>query len=302
MILVDSPALADDRHTRANPLWLVQAELLKLRTTSMWWWFLLGVILFTGQALLRNGISHHYDLNPPLDRLSGNDQAQAVTQAAFAHTYAGHAAISADMLTSGQFAGVLLTMLLAVLVVTNETVNRTATATFLTSPHRAAIVTAKLMAAACVASVFWAVSTVINVVTTAIYISNEGFNIAFSDSIPLRSVLLNLLCYLMWAAFGIGLGSLLKSQTGAVVTAVAVYLAGAAAVVLVFNLIYQMYPHAWVLGGPVLAPAVASLVMVTPGQAFEHAPPQWMGFVILAAYALLMSTIGVATARRRDVG
>ena len=37
--------------------------------------------------------------------MNAADQAQAISQAAQAHTYAGHAAISGDMMTSGQFAG-----------------------------------------------------------------------------------------------------------------------------------------------------------------------------------------------------
>jgi ABC-2 type transport system permease protein len=301
MTLIESPALAADRHARTNPLWLVQAELLKVRTTNTWRWFLLGVALFTGQALLRNGVTHHYELNPPLDGMDAHDRAQAVAQAAHAHTDAGHAAITADMLTSGQFVGALLTMLLAVLVVTGESVHHTAIATFLVSPHRVLVTAAKLVAATCLGALFWAVSTVIDVVVTLFYIKGQHFNVAFSDWIPARSVLLNLLAYVMWAAFGIGLGTLLRNQIAAVVTGMALYLVGSAAAALVANLVYQIYPHAWVLGTPVVAPAVASLVMVTPGGAFEHAPPHWVGFAIMAGYTLVFSLSGIVASRRRDI-
>ncbi len=50
-----------------------------------------------------------------------------------------------------------------------------------------------------------------------------------------------------------------------------------------------------------IAPAVASLVMTTPGQAFDHAPPQWAGLVIMIGYTLLFGTIGVQLTRRRDI-
>jgi hypothetical protein len=33
MTTVDSPALARDHHTRTNPLWQVQAEVMKIHTT-----------------------------------------------------------------------------------------------------------------------------------------------------------------------------------------------------------------------------------------------------------------------------
>lgn len=302
MTLVASPALATDRHTRTMLVWQVLAELLKIRTTSAWRWFLLALVLLTGQALVRNGVTHHYELHPPLDRMNAADQAHAISQAAYAHTYAGHAAISGDMMTSGQFAGGLLTMLLAILVVTGETTHRTATATYLVNPHLGRVLVAKLVAMAGVAAVFWATTTVIDTITNAIYIRSEGFNVAGSDPVIVRSVLLNLLAYVMWAGFGIGLASLLRGQTIAVVTGMAVYFAGIAVAALLANLAYQLYPHGWVLGAPVIAPAVAAQVMVNPGRVFEHAPPQWAGLVVMAAYTLLLTLTGALIARRRDIG
>jgi hypothetical protein len=70
---------------------------------------------------------------------------------------------------------------------------------------------------------------------------------------------------------------------------------------LIFHGIYYFYPHGWVLGGPVIAPAVASNVMITPGRAFPHAPPQWAGLAIMLGYVLALTAAGVALTRRRDV-
>ena len=55
------------------------------------------------------------------------------------------------------------------------------------------------------------------------------------------------------------------------------------------------------LGAPVIAPAVASEVMITPGPAFPHAPPQWVGRVIMIGYAVALAAAGIALTRRRDV-
>ncbi len=149
---------------------------------------------------------------------------------------------------------------------------------------------------------FWATTTVIDTITNAIYIRSEGFNVAGSDPVIVRSVLLNLLAYVMWAGFGIGLASLLRGQTLAVVTGMAVYFAGIAVAALLANLAYQLYPHGWVLGATVIAPAVAAQVMVNPGRVFEHAPPQWAGLVVMAAYTLVFTLTGALIARRRDIG
>lgn len=301
MTTLDSPALARDHHTRTNPWWQVQAEIMKIRTTKLWWLFLIGVVLVTAWALLRNGASHHYELYPPLDQFPADERAQALARAAQAKTYAGHAAIAADMMTSGQFFGVLLAMLLGVLTVTNEYAHQTATATFLTNPHRGAVVAAKFAAAVAVGALFWAVSTVLNLIVTPIYDSSQHFNVSLADWIPLRSTLLNLLAYIMWAIFGVGFGSLFRSKVAAVVAAMAVYLGGAAAVLAAFNLIYLAYHHTWVLAAPVVAPAIASLVMITPGRAFDHAPAQWVGLLVMIGYAVLLGTVGVLRTWRRDI-
>lgn len=301
MIFTESPSLAADRYTRTNPVWLVQAEIMKIRTTRTWWLSSIGIITVTGWALLRNGVNNNYSLNPPLSGLNADDKAQALAQAAHAHTYAGHAAIASDMMTSGQFLGVMFAMLLGILIVTNENIHQTATATFLISPRRGQVIGAKFVAAAVFGAVFWLMSTAVDLVVTSVYLQSLHIHIALTDWIPLRSVLLNLLAYLLWAVFGLGIGSLIRSQTGAVVTGMAVYLVGAAAVEILFNLIYLGYHHTWILGAPVIAPAVASLVMTTPGHAFDHAPPQWTGLLVMATYALISTTIGITRTRRRDV-
>jgi hypothetical protein len=65
--------------------------------------------------------------------------------------------------------------------------------------------------------------------------------------------------------------------------------------------VYVIHPSGWILGAPVIAPAIASNVMVTPGRAFPHAPPQWAGMAILIAYALVLTAAGVVRTRRHDV-
>lgn len=76
---------------------------------------------------------------------------------------------------------------------------------------------------------------------------------------------------------------------------------GSAAVELVFHVTYDLSHQGWVLGAAVIAPAVASTVMITPGRAFRHAPPQWAGLIVMVGYALVLTTAGIALTRRRDV-
>ena len=298
MTLLDSPALDGAGRTGTTPLRLIRAEIMKARTTDAWWLFLIGFTVFTALALTINGVGHHYQLYPPPHVPGQAEVVPALGQPTSAST---PTAIAASMMTSGQFLGVLFAMFLGILLMTNEFAHQTATATFLTVPRRALVIVAKLAAAACFGALFWLISTVINGITTPFYLHSQHVSTAMTGWIVVRSVLLNLLAFVIWAIFGLGLGTLIRSQVTAVVAGVAVYLGGFAAVELIFHGIYYFYRQSWVLGGPVIAPAVASNVMITPGQAFPHAPPQWAGLVIMVGYALILAAAGVALTCHRDV-
>ena len=274
---------------------------MKIRTTSTWMLLLAGVVVFTAFALWTSGISHHYDLHPALATMNAAQQADALAQSASAHTPAGLTAIAANMMTAGQFIGVLIAMLTGVLVITSEFAHHTATTTFLTTPRRDRVIAAKLAASATFGALLWLTSTVIDVAVTPLYLHAQHVTISLTGWAVTRSVLLNLLEFVLWAVFGLGLGAVVRSQIGSVLTGLGVYLIGFAAVEIIFHLIYSLYPHGWVLGASVIAPAVASTVMITPGQAFPHAPPQWAGLVIMAGYTLALSITGAALTRRRDV-
>jgi len=296
--LLDSHALDGAGNTGTTPLRLVSAEIMKIRTTKSWWLFLAGFILFTAVALVNNGFSHHYQLYPQHDL---SDRAQALAQAAQARTPAGVAAIAASMMTSGQFLSVLFAMLLGVHIMTSEFAQQTATATFLTVPRRTRVIVAKLAAAACFGALFWLIATIIDGVTTPVFLHSQHVSTSLTGWIVIRSVLLSLLAFVGWAIFGTGLGALLRSEVVSVVAGIGIYAGGFAAVELVFHALYQLDRQGWILAAPVIAPAVASDVMITPGRAFPHAPPQWVGAAVMAGYAVALTAAGIAVIRRRDV-
>jgi ABC-type transport system involved in multi-copper enzyme maturation permease subunit len=302
MTLLDSPVLAGARRTGSTPGRLIMAEVMKIRTTNTWWLFIGGVLVFTSFALTRNGARHDFDLNPNLDGLNPSDKAQALAQAAQAHTHASLDAIAGDMMTSGQFIGVLFAMIIGILVVTNEFAHQTATATFMANPRRTRVIMAKFVAAAGFGALFWLASTLLDVIVTPIYLRSEYVSVALTDWVVVRAVLLNLLAFVMWAIFGLGLGTLVRSQIGSVITGMAAYLLGIAVVAAIVQLIYTVYHHAWVQTAIVIAPAVASLVMTTPGRIdTDSPPPQWAGIVVMLGYTMAFGAIGIILTRRRDV-
>jgi ABC-2 type transport system permease protein len=295
--LLDSAALDQADGTGTTLVRLLRAEFMKLRTTSTGWLFLTGFIVFAVAALTINGFGSHYQLYPQQGLTS---RAQGLAEAAQARSPAGLAAIAASMMTSGQRVGVLFALLLGVVIVTSEFASQTAAVTFVTVPRRVMVIWAKVAAAACCGALFWLVSTVMAAVATPLFLYTQHVSTSLAGWTVTRSVLLNLLGFVAWAVFGLGLGAVLRSQMASVIAAVGVY-AGSFGAMLVFTLLYNLFHQGWLLGAPVIAPALAYAVMIMSGQAFPNAPAGWVGGVIMTGYTVALVAGGIALTKRRDV-
>jgi len=295
--LLDSVALDQADDTGTTMVRLIRAEFMKVRTTSTGWLFLTGFIVFTAMALAINGFGIHHQLYPQQGLVS---RAQALAQAAQARSPAAVAKMAASMMTSGQRVAVLFALLLGVLVVTSEFANQTAAVTFVTVPRRTTVIMAKVAAAACCGALFWLVGTVIAAVATPLFLYSQHVSTSLAGWAVSGSVLLNLLAFVAWGVFGLGLGAVLRSQIVSVIAAIAVY-AGSFGTELVFTALYNFFHQGWMLGAPVIGPAVASEVMTTSGPAFPYAPPGWVGGVIMIGYTATLVAGGVVLTKRRDV-
>jgi ABC-type transport system involved in multi-copper enzyme maturation permease subunit len=298
---------------------LIRAELLKLRTTNMWWIFLLCSLAFTGLALLINIEQARSELNtpefvrsePPAG-MSDEDKAQflqdqqgEIDRIAQAHTAAGLAKFAVNIYTSGQFFGLLMVMLMAILLITNEFYHQTATATFLATPKRTRVIVAKLITGAAMALMFWLVSTVISVIAGALFFNAKGLSNSLGNWTAQQGLLLNLLVYALWAVFGIGIGVLIRSQIGATITAAVLYTVGTYAALAVLALIRAyLIKEDWVLESAVYIPPLASqhIIGTLAGQVGDtHLPPRWAGTVVLVGWAVVLGTIGTLITRKRDI-
>jgi ABC-type transport system involved in multi-copper enzyme maturation permease subunit len=204
------------------------------------------------------------------------------------------------MMTSGQRVGVLFALLLGVVIVTSEFANQTAAVTFVTVPRRATVIRAKVAAAASCGALFWLVGTVLAAAATPLFLYSQHVSTSLAGWIVVRSVLLNLLAFVAWGVFGLGLGAVLRNQMASVIAAIVVY-AGSFGAEIAFTLLYNLFHQSWLLGAPVIAPALASAVMIMSEQAFPDAPAGWVGGVIMIGYTLALVAGGIALAERRDV-
>ncbi|MEV0726830.1 ABC transporter permease subunit [Micromonospora purpureochromogenes] len=274
---------------------LVRAELLKIRTTNTWWLFGLGALVTLALAFLVNAVNANLSLSGPQD-VEGLPREQAEQVLASADEVYQ----AANLFTSGQYFGLLFVLLLGIIVVTNEFYHQTATTTFLTTPHRTVVVTAKLVAAALIGALFWLVTTVLTVPATLIFFAAKGWDAHLGDWDITRAILLNLLAYVLWGVFGVGFGVLIRSQIGATITAVVLYLVGTTAANLIFFLLQQWLEQDWIGKLAVIVPSTASSLMIS-GTELPGNPPQWVGAVVLIAYAVVTSAAGSLIMRRRDI-
>ena len=116
-------------------------------------------------------------------------------------------------------------------------------------------------------------------------------------------MLFNAAAYLLWAVFGFGLGTLIRSQIGSVVTGMVVYLVGYIGGIGVFVLIRDV-PHPRRLGAHGRGRrcrSIASQIMISPDKLYPQSAQWWVGALVMIGWSVLAGAIGLLLTRRRDI-
>lgn len=268
---------------------LIRAELLKLRTTSLWWIFAILLVPVYGIALAYNWLtakvilSSDYSVDPESPLQTIGDAERAVS----------------GLYTSGQFFGILLVVLLSAILVTNEFFHLTATSTFLTTPRRESVIAAKMVVSVVIALTVWLITTVLSLIFSPIALGTMDRPTYLGEAYVWQAIGLNALAFVLWGLLGVGTGVLIRSQIGATLTLSILYVIGAQVLSTVFVLLGTLWNDA-VLQFRLVVPTLASDLMVS-GPQFQDDPPRWVGAVIMLAYAAVFSVIGTLITKRRDV-
>ena len=302
---------------------LTRAELLKIFTTNSWWIFGLFILSYTSFALLVNVFQANGELSnaaslantPPPDfsAYPADQRPSPAVQAVILDEYRRSTDVAriltssaANVYTSGQLVNLIFIVVLGALIVTNEYFHQTATSTFLATPQRTRVILSKLRAAVVLAVGFWFAMTALDVGVGALNFGTGGYGVPFTDWTIIRSILMNLVAYVCWATLGVGLGVLIRSQLGATITGVALYLVSFPVAQVLFGTIRRyLIQDDWVWNLVVALPGVASYVMVAPERvqfvSTIFAPPWWVGLLVLLGYGVLAGGIGTLITRRRDI-
>ena len=246
---------------------LVRSEWTKLLTTKVWIGLLLGAcVLVGGFATLLTGLAGSSGGPPPL---SDPGFAQLV------FSLAGQASI--------------LSLVLGIIGTTQEYRHRTATPTFLASPHRGRVVAAKLVAYLVAGIPFALVACAVDVLVVLVYAGGRGDAPSLTGD-NLQVIAGAAVAVVLYTVIGVGVGALFRNQVGAIVGAL-VYLFVIENIIGGLSAISGVYK--WLPGG-----ARAALTATTDGPDLFN---QWQGGLLLVAYALVFSVVGTLLAVRRDV-
>lgn len=294
------------------PMRLLRSEFLKIRTTNVWWLFLIGVFVFTALSLwiwmgtgagqINTAAAGSTEPFVPPEGVP-EVQVEAMRQQwEIEHNLTRTLiSVAANVYTSGQFFGLMFAMLLGTILVTNEYFHQTATATFLTTPHRTAVVLAKLATAVLAAGFFWLFTTVINVAAGSVFFAAKGYGNQLDHWPVQRALMFNGLAFALWGVLGVGLGVLIRNQIGAVLTGALSYIIGTQIVQGIAFLISTWLDTEWPLRLMVAWPAVASSVMISPERLYPQSPAWWVGGLVLLAYGVVFGGIGTLIMRKRDI-
>jgi hypothetical protein len=263
---------------------LVRSELVKLRTTNVWW-----VLAIIAVPLWAAAIWSGWTMDP---------QDAGTATEVFGETITAPAApeIAANFYTAGQYIGLFFVFLLGVLLMTNEVQHSTATPTFLATPRRSAVVAAKLAAAAVAGVLWWAIGTAVNIAVGATFLADRWGGNHLDNASVWAGIGLNGVAFALWSIFGVGLGVLIRSQIGASLVAAAIYFLGPLAATAGLLMLVQVAGEG-VKNIMDFLPYGATTA-VTGG---SDSMPYWLAALVLLGYGAVTALAGTAIVRRRDI-
>jgi hypothetical protein len=244
---------------------LVRAELLKVRTTRAPYWLALSGVLLSVLGVVANALTAGQQTLPPL------------TDPAMARTVYS----SAGGVTS-------LIPVIGILIMTTEYRFMTVTSTFLVTPRRGRVVTAKMVAAALVSALIGAVSIILSFALAAVILSVKT-HAAVPVTTQLQIAGGVLLSCALYGILGVSVGALITNQVAAVVIA------------LVWTFVVEALIVALLPSVGRWLPAGANNAILQGSRRGADFLPVWGGALVLIGYAVVLALVAARTTLRRDV-
>jgi ABC-2 type transport system permease protein len=250
---------------------LIAGEHRKLLSTRLWWWLLVAAMALTG---LYAGLNIAFTDDPDnfAPHLSTPEGQQLLI------------AIAATPATT--FGAVV-----AGIGLTGEFRHRTATATFLATPHRARVVGAKLAVYGAVGAGYAVACVGVVVAMSVPWLASKGIELSLTRPGMPGTVAGVIAAGAAFGLLGVALGALLRDQVATVV-GLLVYRFVAEPIVTSIPAL-----HAWTLYLP------GSAASALAGSTLENRDflEPWQGGLVLAGYLVVLVAAGAALITRRDI-
>ena len=261
----------------------VRAELRKFLTTRLWWGMALGIFLAGAAFGLLFGIlltSDAAGAGGPTGIPSG-DEVQ----------------VANSVYTGGLSVGYLLMLTIGVIQIGSEYRHGTISSTFLAVPRRGTAMLAKVVALLAIGAGYGVVSLLGSVAMGALTLNLRGEDAFPSDEV-VRTIALSLLVLGLWALIGLGVGILIPNQVAALLIGVGV--------AWIVEPLLGLGIKAWDFGREHIAPYLPTEATNGIVNAVQSSPSDvrlewWAAALALAAWAAVLSGVGILLTVRRDV-
>ncbi|KQX69712.1 ABC transporter permease [Angustibacter sp. Root456] len=255
----------------------LQAELVKIRTTRMWWGLLLGLVVLVALQVTVTAAFSGRSPGAGQPALPGLDSAEGLRTA----------------LSSGFQSGYLMALVLGTIIGAVDFRHRTATQTFLATPHRSRVIAAKVLSGVAYGLLYAVVTQALSLALVALVSTIRGGGLGAADATVVRALLLGLPGIALWCVIGVSLGMLLRNQIAAVLVAVGfVFLIDPLLGLALNQLDLQT------LGEYTVSNASTALVQ---GYTGSDLLPWWAGGLVMVAYGLVIAVAAWLTSARRDI-
>ena len=258
---------------------LVRSEFKKISSTRLWWGLLVGAVVFTAfQAGFTAGFAGvdpgaGQPASPALDTDEGIRGVYTV--AAFGGTY-------------------IFALILGITGMTGEYRYQTITPTFLVSPKRSRVVTAKMLAHLVMGLGYGVVGVLTALLVGGAVVLFRGYDLGLDADRLWTSMGLAVVAVAVWTLLGIGIGTLIRNQIVAILVAIFITF-------LIEPLLTLLLGAIDLDGVGKFFPTNASSALMEPANSFVDYLDWWAGGLVLVGYALVLAGLGLALNIRRDV-
>ncbi|QTX03448.1 ABC transporter permease [Agromyces archimandritae] len=265
------------------------SEYLKVVTTRAWWIMLVLLVAYVG--LLAGGFGAFLGWaaeNPGAAAGASTQMPSGLDPAPLVYAFASSI-------------GFVFPFLLGALAVTGEFRHATLTPTFLATPNRATVLWAKFGVLIAFGAVFGVAAFAATMGAGGGALAAFGIDPGFGDSETWAMAARGVLAMALWAAIGVGLGVLVPNQVAAIV----IVIAFTQFLEPILRLVFSLNDVTAVIGR--FLPGAASDALVGPsfysiaGMGQSEPLEWWIGGLVLAAIAIVLTAIGSFTSWRRDI-